>query len=230
MTTLQTEFGEILIKRTARARHLTLKPNALGQLQITAPRYASNSVLAEFIKQASPKISQLLETRPAKIYQAGQIIGKTDMLKLEYLARLTAPRIVNRPNFIVVQLPFDWRIEQPEVQQLLKQAIQKSLRRQAKVYLLPRAQFLARQLGFTVRKWRLSHATTRWGSCTTQGVISLNIALLNLEQPLIDYVIIHELCHLRHMNHSPAFWQLVEQFLPNYRQLRRQCQQFSPNL
>jgi hypothetical protein len=64
---------------------------------------------------------------------------------------------------------------------------------------------------------RLTHAKGRWGSMSTRGTLSLNRALLMCPPDVIDYVIVHELCHIAHPNHSPAFWALVERYLPDYR-------------
>ncbi len=69
---------------------------------------------------------------------------------------------------------------------------------------------------------RLSQARTRWGSASSQGVIMLNWHLLHFPMSVIDYVVVHELAHLRHMDHSPAFWRLVAQVLPDYRVRREQ--------
>jgi len=64
--------------------------------------------------------------------------------------------------------------------------------------------------------------STRWGSCSSRGHLSFNYRVLFLPERLGDYVIVHELCHLQEMNHSPRFWSLVAKVFPDYRELRRQ--------
>ena len=75
--------------------------------------------------------------------------------------------------------------------------------------------FLA-STGLTIRRWRLSSAATRWGSCTSDGNIMLNWRLIHFSPMVIDYVIAHELAHLREMNHSQDFWSEVEQLYPDF--------------
>lgn len=70
------------------------------------------------------------------------------------------------------------------------------------------------------RTIRLSSARTQWGSCNARGVVSLNWQLVKLSLPLIDYVVIHELAHLKEMNHSAAFWRVVASVCPDYKELR----------
>jgi len=70
------------------------------------------------------------------------------------------------------------------------------------------------------RTIRLSSARTQWGSCSARGVISLNWQLVKLPLPLIDYVVIHELAHLKEMNHSAAFWRVVASACPDHKELR----------
>ena len=74
------------------------------------------------------------------------------------------------------------------------------------------------------------HANTRWGSCSSRGTISLNIGLMKVPEVLIDYVILHELAHLNHMDHSEAFWQEVSEHDPQYRLHRKRLKQFSPGV
>lgn len=78
----------------------------------------------------------------------------------------------------------------------------------------------------TISEVRLRAMKSRWGSCSTSGVIMLNTALLFLPHNLLEYVIIHELAHRLHHNHSPAFWAEVERFLPDYKKLRREIRQY----
>ena len=80
------------------------------------------------------------------------------------------------------------------------------------------------------RSMRLSNARSRWGSCHVSGRISLNWRLIQLPPHLVDYVVVHELAHLREMNHSPRFWSLVGRIIPDYqarrRELRREAHQY----
>lgn len=69
---------------------------------------------------------------------------------------------------------------------------------------------------------------TRWGSCSKDGNLNFNYRLIHLPERLRDYVIAHELCHRREFNHSPAFWELLAKYFPNYRQLRRELKQHNP--
>jgi hypothetical protein len=75
---------------------------------------------------------------------------------------------------------------------------------------------------------RLGFMRTRWGSRSSSGTISLNIGLVRLPAHLIDYVIIHELCHIVHMNHSSAFWAEVAKHCPHYRAYRKEIKTYRP--
>lgn len=84
-----------------------------------------------------------------------------------------------------------------------------------------RIQFYAPELAVPTPPFRLSQAKTRWGSCNSRGVISLNWRLIQLPLHLVDYVVAHELAHLIEMNHSQAFWEVVGRVCPGYREVRR---------
>ena len=80
---------------------------------------------------------------------------------------------------------------------------------------------LAHELDVSWARLTVRAQRTRWGSCSSRGNISLNWRLVLLPSQLADYVLAHELAHLREMNHSPAFWGLVERVVPDYRERRR---------
>lgn len=84
----------------------------------------------------------------------------------------------------------------------------------------------APQMKVTLREVKLSSARTQWGSCTVRGVVRLNWQLVKMPLHLIDYVVVHELAHLAEMNHSPAFWRVVESMCPEYRECRRQLHEY----
>lgn len=79
-----------------------------------------------------------------------------------------------------------------------------------------------------IKSWRLSAATTRWGSCSSNGSIRLNWRLIHFEHDIIDYVIAHELAHLREMNHSRHFWREVGRILPGFERARNVLRQHNP--
>lgn len=89
----------------------------------------------------------------------------------------------------------------------------------ARAGLGPWLERLSERTGLSYRKMQVRGQRTRWGSCSTQRTISLNFSLLFLARPLARYLMIHELCHTRHMNHGPRFWALVESHEPNARAL-----------
>jgi len=78
--------------------------------------------------------------------------------------------------------------------------------------------------GFTVKRIAIKRFSSRWGSCSYQGNINLHYKLLFLPDRLLDYVVVHELCHLAHLNHSPAFWAAVARVLPDWRTRRAELQ------
>jgi hypothetical protein len=104
----------------------------------------------------------------------------------------------------------------------LREAVQSWLQRQARRIFEERCQAFAGRLGVRVRRLSLSSASTRWGSASADGSIRLNWRLVHFALPIIDYVVAHELAHLREMNHSDAFWDVVRSVMPDYETLRGQ--------
>ena len=91
-----------------------------------------------------------------------------------------------------------------------------SLRRQAKSELPPRLSVLAARYGFTYNRVTIKHNATNWGSCSSKGNINLNLNIVRLPRILQDYVLLHELCHLRHLGHGHAFHLLLEHLLTDH--------------
>lgn len=104
----------------------------------------------------------------------------------------------------------------------VRDAVQSWLQRQARRVFEERCSQIAPRLGVRVRRLSLSSAATRWGSANANGSIRLHWRLIHFGLPVIDYVAAHELAHLREMNHSPAFWDVVRSVVPDYEHARRQ--------
>lgn len=104
--------------------------------------------------------------------------------------------------------PYERRLEAP-------------YRQAAKEYIPKRADYYAAILGVTYNTITIRDQKTRWGSCSGKGNLSFNWRLILAPPKVLDYVVVHELCHRKEMNHSPRFWALVESIMPDYQQYRK---------
>ena len=102
----------------------------------------------------------------------------------------------------------------------IRDTVQSWLQRQARRIFEERCALLSPRLGVRMKRLSLSSATTRWGSASADGSIRLNWRLVHFALPVVDYVVAHELAHLREMNHSPAFWDVVRQAVPDFERAR----------
>jgi predicted metal-dependent hydrolase len=96
----------------------------------------------------------------------------------------------------------------------------------ALLLILGRVEYFKTQYGFAYNNVTIRNTTSRWGSCSEHKNLNFSYKLLFLPEHLRDYVVVHELCHLTHLNHSPAFWALVAQVLPNYNTLRKELREW----
>ena len=230
MSIVDKEFGEIKIRKNKLARSVKLSVGVDGSLRASIPYYSPEFAVRRLVNCNRDEIRKMLATHNAKnSYQDGDLIGKTHTLFLRKFSGEEI-KISNEGNQILVQIPQGVAFDNPLVQSEIRKTVSKILRKQAKAYLPRRIDFLAEKYGFSFEKLRFSHTGTRWGSCSSSGTISLNIALMNLPHHLIDYVIIHELCHTRQMNHSSKFWQEVEKYCPDYKKYVQEIKQFSPSI
>ena len=100
-------------------------------------------------------------------------------------------------------------------------------KQQAHAYIIPRCRELAQEYGFRFQDIRITSAKTRWGSCSSKKNLNFSYRLVMAPRDCIDYVIIHELCHLREMNHGPRFWKQVSQIMPEYQQYEQHLKEFA---
>lgn len=223
------EFGVIKLRRNARAKYVRLRMSPDGELSVTLPTYATSRHAKELLDRSRPAVRKWLSKISVKKnkYSHGDQLGHSHNV---VFSTTHAEKVSVHTNglTITVKLPANMESDDPVVQVALQPAITKALQKEARAYLPRRLRFLANQFGFSYSQTRFGAPKGRWGSCSSKGTISLNIGLMELEDSLIDYVLVHELCHTRQMNHSPDFWKLVEDCLPDYKLRRRSLKKIRP--
>jgi len=112
----------------------------------------------------------------------------------------------------------------------LKDRVQGWLQARAREVFAERIPLFAQRLGLEPSRWSLSSARTRWGSCTPDGAIRLNWRLVHFPLEIIDYVIAHELAHLRELNHGPRFWSTVGELFPDFERARAWLREFPDDM
>lgn len=152
--------------------------------------------------------------------------GRLQMSVPKYVGSFLAKRFLESNRELVrSKLP----VKDPKTQRA-RDTKKRILTKKAKEYLPYRLEYLAKRYGYKYDKCRLTHANTRWGSCSSNRTISLNIGLMQVPEILRDYVILHELAHLNHMDHSDAFWAEVGSHDKNYKEHRRKLKAFNPGV
>lgn len=224
------EFGTITLRRSARATHVRIRVAPDGRLRASLPLYAPLFLVKRLIKTSRQQLRALLaEQTPHTAYEHGRQIGKSHTLLVQS-STAKNPSVKHHGQQIIVLLPQTYTLNDAKVLRLIQDGVIDALRAEAKSYLPRRLAFLAHRGGYHYTKLRFSHAGGRWGSCSSNGTISLNIALMKLPFELIDYVLVHELSHTKQMNHSEQFWQLVEAADPAYKLHRRALKQQTPSI
>lgn len=232
MTTLELhdeEFGAIAVRCNPRAKRVILRLSHQGNILLTIPRRAHLPLAKKLLNDNRQQLRQerLTKNYSALVLQPGHLVGKHHQLVFQ--ARPVAKATVKvTPDKIVVTYPWQSEITSPEVQAMLIPAVKKALRRQAEQYLPDRLAILSHHYQLPYHTLRLSSGQTRWGSCSSDNTISLNIWLMTLPDDLIDYVLCHELCHTQQHNHAPRFWQLVATHMPDYAARRKLLKEHHP--
>lgn len=221
------EFGEITVRRSNMSKSIKVSVGPTGSLRISMPTYVPLIMAKRMINQSRAEIRKIYNSQPRLNFSDGMTIGKSHSL---HVRSGTDIRVQASGTQIVVTLPIGTTLDDPAVDSLLREKVRKALRVEAKHYLPKRLAYLANEHAFTYESVRFSHASSRWGSCSSRGTISLNIALMMLPFELIDYVLLHELAHTKQMNHSNEFWDIVQSVSPNYKAYRKQLKQHTPTI
>ncbi len=206
------ELGEIILRRSPRAKRYSIKISKGKVIGILPEQMGEEQKMLAFIHEQRAKIKETLQRHPQPALLNEQTILETAAFSVHIFC-------TDRTNFYLslknkelhIACPLKTPFEREEVQALLRQMLERALRHEAKRLLPQRLMALAAQYHFTCTGVKINSSRTHWGSCTPRKSINLSLSLLLLPWHLIDYVLLHELCHTIEMNHSDRFWTLMNQ-------------------
>ena len=212
------QSAPLVFVRNARARRYILRVLPDGTARVTIPRRGSMKEAARFAATHRSWIEQQRQRRQQ--LRARQPRGWRDPQTILLRgASLTVQRVVDARG-MALQIG-DVRVPLPDRGGDPARALAGHLRQTAVDELPARLMELAARLHLTVRHVTIRDQRTRWGSCSARGRISLNWRLIQMPDPVRDYVLLHELMHLKEANHSRRFWRLVASVCPDYQDSRR---------
>jgi hypothetical protein len=219
------------LKRSSRRRTLALQVGQQG-LTVLAPLYLEKSQIDAFIRKKSTWIEQHLQQQQHRPQQGYPVSGEQLMLRDQSL-RLrvvddTVSAVTLEGQTVWVQLTR--RIKAENRQKHVLGLLEDWYQQEAQRYFGLRLSHWSQVMGLSWRQLVIKGWQTKWGSCHSDGTISLNWRLLMAPDWVSDYVIVHELAHLRQMNHSPAFWSLVAEYYPHWKEAKLYLKQHQQQL
>ena len=207
-----------------RGHYLRLNIRTNGEIVVSVPMGVSQRRIERFVAESRQSVLCSLEKLDnRRQFKDGDMVGREHQLVLRQGVR--AGVRVNASQIIVTIPP---NYNQLQINQLIHGAVARALKKEAEHYLPRRLYSLALKFGYHYQRVRLTFAKSRWGSCSSSGTISLNVGLMLLPNELIDYVLLHELAHTKHMNHSAEFWAALDKTLPGAKQLAKRLRDYSP--
>lgn len=211
------EVGEVSFLKKKGVRRVSIVVKPFKGVVVTMPfnikvEDAEHFVLQkkDWIVAAKLKMSKL-ETRKTVFTEETSFRTKKRELRfIRHSAESTVMQCRILQNEVRVSIPQSVDIEQPDVQDFVVKAIERAWALEAKELLPVRVAQLAASSGFSFGNVAVKRIKSRWGSCSYQNNINLSIYLMQLPDYLVDYVILHELCHTIEKNHGPKFWSLLD--------------------
>lgn len=212
---------DALVNYSARRRTLTIRV-AEGQVSVRAPEYVRLHEIEQFLQAKQAWIAQKLAQQHEQLqarqrrWESGAalpLLGKTLRLQIHD----ASPRYTHLDGDILsVGLRLAPAQSQPLAERVQKQ-VQQWYKQQALAHFGERVAYWEGVTGITSSGYNVRTYKSRWGTCSHRHELTFNWKLMMAPLDVVDYVVVHELCHIVHFDHSPAFWRLVGRFVPNYK-------------
>ncbi len=234
---LDGESVTFTVRTSKRAKRIIVRYSEPKGLEVVYPDGRRSPAPEALLREKSlwvistiRKVREARANRFCRNYEDGEVFlvrGRPCRLKLLCSSNVSIFKAQLSDELLLLSAPADTPLSDHKN---LREAIISFYRQLATDYMPFRVAELAYEYGFVYNNLRIKNQKTRWGSCSVKGNINLNLRLMMAPTEAIDYVIIHELCHLRELNHSHDFWKLVESCCSEYRLWRTWLKKNGPQL
>lgn len=218
-------IGLVQVNKRKGSRSIRLGFDSKGAVRVSIPTWVPFQAGAKF---ALERADWILKHKPVPtgIFQDSDKIGKAHHLTLIADHSVKSTQMRQKGSEIIVKYPGSLSPESADVQKAAERGAKKALLQEGTRLLPQRLTLLAQNHGFKFKSVEVKQLKTKWGSCNQSHEITLNYYLMQLPWNLIDYVLIHELVHTEHLNHSEGFWKRFEEALPGAKKIRTELKTY----
>lgn len=202
-----------LITRRRNSRYLRLRIDSAGLLKVSIPYYSSSKSGVNFIIRNKEWIDKKISA--LNIQKNFYYLGKEIKLIKKFNLKINKIKFTYLNNILYIELSNSNLFSDQELYNIW-------VKNKAERYFHQKVERLASIYGFQYNSIRIRNMKSRWGSCSPKKNLCFNLKLMKFNSKIIEYVIIHELCHLKFMNHSKNYWNLVESIQPDFRIYRNE--------
>ncbi|MFA5003996.1 MAG: SprT family zinc-dependent metalloprotease [Candidatus Saccharimonadales bacterium] len=222
--------GSVTLAKHGRSRSIRLTVGPSGNVRVSMPHWTPYAAGMAFAQAHAAWISEEQNNRATEPIENGQRVGKQHYVRFEQVFNDVAVGTRVTKDEVIVRYSSSESLNAANVQERAKAATIRALKNEAKELLPPRLATLAREHNFTYRRADIKLLKRRWGSCSSERVITLNLYLMELPWECIDYVLLHELSHTKQLHHGPDFWQLLTSVKPEARAISKQLRGYQPQI
>jgi hypothetical protein len=224
------DLGTVTLHKRKGNHNIRLSVTADGNVRVSLPPWLPYQAGITFAISKASWIESQRQHAVRVLLKNQQSIGKAHHLYLEPSASVSNISSRLKSTQAKVTYPTELSETNPKVQKAARLVAIRALRSEAETLLPKRLNTLAAQGNFTYKNVQIKQLKRRWGSCNQSKEIVLNLFLMQLPWQIIDYVILHELAHTKHLHHGAKFWEELISHVPNAKDLKRQMREFNTDI
>jgi predicted metal-dependent hydrolase len=222
-------IGSVTVLKRRGSKSIKLSFDSKGEVRVSIPSWVPYQTGAVFARERTDWIIEHQPT-PTRLFSSGDRIGKAHHMTLIPDAVVKTTQVRLKGSEIIVKYPGRFNFDDPLVQTAAERGAKKALWGEGERLLPQRLKLLADEHGFSYHSITVKQLKTKWGSCNQNHEITLNYYLMQLPWHLIDYVLVHELVHTEHLNHSDEFWERFEEAMPGAKKIRKELKTYKTSV